>query len=80
MAKLEPYRDRELPERFLRWLDLLRVKLRPVPDFVEGSGSPEGAVKAGEKTRYYNRTGGPGTYLYIKTTGADLDTGWVAYG
>jgi hypothetical protein len=78
-VNLEPYRDSELPERFLRWLERLRAVLRPVPAFTFGSGSPETVVVGVEGDRYYNRTGGVGTRLYVKTTDTG-STGWVAYG
>ena len=76
---IEPFRGGGLPERFLAWLSTLRLKLRPVPDWFEGDGSPEGVVTAPEKSRYYNRTGTAGTLLYVKTS-ASGNTGWVAYG
>lgn len=80
MPAIEPYKDQKLPERFLRWIEVLRQKLRPIPEQLEGDGSPEGVIKAPEKARYYNRTGAAGTLLYVKTTGSDVSTGWVAYG
>lgn len=79
MPALEPYRDDELPNRFLRWLERLRAVLAPVPEFLEGNGSPEGVVTAPRTARYFNRTGGAGTWLYVKTTTTG-NTGWVAYG
>lgn len=80
MPALEPYRDTQLPERFHRWIEVLRGILRPIPDFVHGTGSPEGVVFAGKGTRYFNDTGGAGTLLYVKNTAATLNTGWIAYG
>jgi hypothetical protein len=77
---IEPFQDMELPERLLRWLELFRQSHNSQPENIEGDGTPEAAVFAAEKTRYYNRTGTAGTLLYVKTTGSDLDTGWVAYG
>jgi len=77
---IEPYRDDTLPERFLRWIESLRLKIRPIPLYMEGDGSPEGVVYASRQTRYYNRTGSAGSLLYVKTTGKDANTGWVAYG
>lgn len=76
--KIEPYRDEKLPERFMRWIERLRGALRPVPDFSFGDGTPEGAVMGVVGDRYYNRTGGAGTRLYVKTTNTG-NTGWVAY-
>ena len=78
MTNLEPYRGSKLPDRFLSWLEVLRQRLRPIPEFFKGDGSPEGVVTAPEAARYYNRTGAPGTFLYVKTTTTG-NTGWVAY-
>lgn len=69
-----------LPARLVQWLELFRQDYNTVPAQLEGDGSPEGALKAPEQSRYYNRTGSANTLLYIKTTGSDVDTGWVAYG
>lgn len=77
--RIPPYIGGNLPARFLRWIEELRQKLRPIPEQYEGDGSPEGAVTAPRGSRYYNRTGGAGTYLYVKTTPSG-DTGWQAYG
>lgn len=79
MPAIEPYRDRRLPDRLLRWIETLRLKLRPVPDFIQSTGSPEGVFGGKRGTRYYRTDGAPGTYLYVKTTDTGL-TGWVAYG
>lgn len=76
---IEPYFDSELPERFLRWIETFRLKFRPVPEFSEGDGSPEGVLTARRMSRYYNRTGAAGTFLFVKTTTTG-NTGWVAYG
>ena len=78
MPSLEPYKDMQLPERFQRWIETLRIKLRPIPDFLEGDGSPEGVVTAARGTRYFNRTGAAGTFGYVKTTTTG-NTGWIAY-
>ena len=79
MPSIEPYNDPSFPERFLRWIELLRGKLVTVPEFIKGDGSPEGVVTAQQGTRYFNRTGSAGTFLYVKTTTTG-NTGWVAYG
>lgn len=79
MPAIEPYKDDKLPNRFLLWIETLRQKLRPIPDFIQGDGSPEGAITATTTARYYNRTGAPGSRLYVKTT-ATGNTGWEAYG
>jgi len=79
MPSIEPYRDPKLPERFQRWIETLRLTLRPVPLFLEGDGSPEGVVFASKNTRYFNRTGALGTVLYVKNTAASVNTGWLPY-
>ena len=80
---IEPYQaDKEFgfPDRFLRWLELFRAAHNTIPKQTEGDGSPEGVVFAAEQSRYYNRTGAAATLLYVKTTGSQVNTGWVAYG
>jgi hypothetical protein len=42
-----------------------------------GTGSPNGAVTASPPARYWNRSGGAGTTLYVKESGANTNTGWV---
>lgn len=79
MPSIEPYKNKDLPERFLLWIEALRVSLSPLPQEIEGDGSPEGVITAPRRTRYYNRTGSAGTLLYVKTTTTG-NTGWVAYG
>jgi hypothetical protein len=44
---------------------------------LEGTGSPEGAVTAPVGTMYINLSGGAGTTLWVKETGAG-NTGWAA--
>lgn len=78
MPNIEPYRDKAMPERFLRWIETLRLKFRTIPSFTKGDGSPEGVLNGITNDRYYNRTGAPGTRLYLKTTDTG-NTGWVAY-
>ena len=43
-----------------------------------GTGSPESVVTASPGSMYTNLSGGAGTTLYIKESGAGTDTGWVA--
>ena len=78
MTNIEPYKDQDLPDRFQRWLETLRQKIRPIPAFTQGDGTPEGAVSGTLGDRYFNRTGAAGTFLYVKTT-ATGNTGWIAY-
>lgn len=41
---------------------------------IDGTGSPEGVVKAPQKKYYFDTAAGE---LYFKTTDSTLDTGWV---
>lgn len=80
MPSIEDYKDADhkLPDRFIRWLEQLRNVIRPIPNFYEGAGSPEGVVTARRGSHYFNTSGGAGTWSYIKTTNTG-NTGWVAY-
>lgn len=80
MPAIEPYRDDELPNRFLNWLETVREILRPAPNFIEGAGDPEGVHKAERGARFFRTDGSAGTFLYVKTTQTKDATGWVAYG
>jgi hypothetical protein len=42
-----------------------------------GTGSPNGVVTASPPARYWNRSGGAGTTLYVKESGVNTNTGWV---
>lgn len=42
-----------------------------------GTGSPNGAVTASPPARYWNRSGGAGTTLYVKESGVNTNTGWI---
>lgn len=80
MPTIEPYRDTKLPERFQRWIEVLRDLLRPMPMHTRGSGSPEGAVNGQLGDRYFRTDGTAGTdMLWYKSTDGG-DTGWQAYG
>ena len=78
MPGIPPYSDDKLPERFFRWLEELRNILKPIPIFIEGPGTPEGAIAAKKGARYYRTDGSAGTFLYVKTTDSG-NTGWIAY-
>ena len=78
MTDISPHSDTELPEPFLRWLERLRHALAPIPDFFEGTGSPEGVQKARRGARYYATDGAAGNRLFIKTTDGG-NTGWSPY-
>lgn len=58
-------------------------KLRLLTDallsrYLEGEGSPEGVVTASPGAVYQNQTGGAGVSIYVKESGVDTKTGWVA--
>ncbi len=75
---LEPYKDQRLPERFLRWLETLRIRIQTIPCWTQDAGSPEGVVDGQQGDRYFRTDGAPGTFLYVKTTDTG-NTGWIAY-
>lgn len=78
MPAIEPYQDTTLPDRFTRWIEVLRQKLAPVPTFTKSAGSPEGVIDGNQGARYFRTDGAPGTLLYVKTTNGG-NTGWIAY-
>jgi hypothetical protein len=45
---------------------------------LSGEGTPENAVTARIGTLYRRLDGGAGTSLYVKESGDNTDTGWVA--
>jgi hypothetical protein len=47
-------------------------------EVVSGEGDPEGTVIARVGTLYLRKDGGSGTTLYVKESGDNTDTGWVA--
>jgi hypothetical protein len=49
-------------------------------EYFEGYGSPSGVVTANMGAIYLNLNGGASTSLYVKETGFNTNTGWVAYG
>jgi hypothetical protein len=70
---IEPYRDRTLPERFLRWIETIRARFKTIPNYTESNGSPEGVIFGQKADRYYDLTADE---VYIKTTQGG-NTGWV---
>lgn len=60
-------------------LDRLFTLIRQMQSaYRQGTGSPEGVVAAPVGTAYLRLDGGTGTTLYVKETGTDTSTGWVA--
>ncbi len=70
---IEPYRDQTLPERFLRWIETIRIRFKTIPNYTESDGSPEGVIFGQKADRYYDLTADE---VYIKTTQGG-NTGWV---
>lgn len=60
-----------------RELDNIRFLLEQLKYFY-GNGSPEGVIIADKGSIYINREGGSSTTLYVKETGIQSNTGWVA--
>jgi len=77
MPSLEPYKDKDLPDKFLGWIEVLRQKFKAIPKFSSGTGSPEGVIYGGQADRYFRTDGALGTYEYLKTTSTG-NTGWIA--
>lgn len=50
--------------------------LQQIPFFV-GTGDPNGQVTSSPPAIYFNRSGGAGTTLYIKESGASTSAGWI---
>lgn len=55
---------------------LITITLGPIILFY-GSGDPNGVVVGSPPNLYLNASGGAGTTLYVKESGAATDTGWV---
>lgn len=69
----------DLEDRLQDVFDFIFGLLAPtqgLPIF-QGTGSPNGAVTASPPALYLNRSGGAGTTLYVKESGANTNTGWV---
>lgn len=71
---LEVYINRELAP-IVEKLRLLTDQL--LDRFLEGEGSPEGAVTADKAALYLRQDGSPGTLVYVKTTDGS-SAGWLA--
>lgn len=72
---VEPYRDPQLPERFLRWIETLRQRVGTVPCFTYFDGSPEGVIDGQKGDLYYDRSGND----YYQKTSDTGNTGWVPF-
>lgn len=59
----------------LKWYNRLTSLLNHV---IIGTGDPEGVIPAKVGTLFLREDGGASTVLYVKETGSDGPTGWVA--
>ena len=71
-----PGKEPRLPERFLRWLEVLRARVRSIPCFTYIDGSPEGVIAGQQGDLVYDRVG---LVYYQKTTNTG-NTGWTLFG
>jgi hypothetical protein len=62
------------------WMESVSNAIESIPDFLSGTGSPEGVVFAKRRSFYFNESGSSGTLEYVKTTDQTVNTGWVAIG
>ena len=60
-------------DRFLGWVMEVTKAINLLTP-IDGTGSPEGVVKAPQKAYFFDSTT---LALYFKTTNETLDTGWV---
>lgn len=72
---IEVFINRELVPVVER-LRLLTAEL--LTRYLEGDGSPEGVVTASRGAVYQRKDGGAFSSIYIKESGDDTNTGWVA--
>lgn len=70
---------RELAERLQRNLEKIAKAITLPPGLIlTGSGNPNGAVTASPPALWLRTDGGAGATLYVKETGSNTNTGWVA--
>ncbi len=60
----------------MRWIEVLRQRIKTIPCYFQGAGSPEGVISANTGDRYYDETA---DQLYIKSTDGG-NTGWLVVG
>ena len=83
---IEPYRDPaigpgqripgrgvHLPERFSRWIEILRRRVSSIPCFTYTTGSPEGVIAGQKGDLYFDKTA---NQYYFKSTDTG-NTGWL---
>lgn len=60
-------------DRFIGWMQEVTKAINLLTP-IDGTGSPEGVLKAGQKSYYFDIAA---QELYFKTTDSTLNTGWV---
>jgi hypothetical protein len=77
MSSLEHTADENpaIDRNFQKLSGLFEV-LQQIPFFV-GTGTPNGVVTSSPPAIYFNRSGGAGTTIYLKESGAATSAGWV---
>lgn len=75
MISIEPYKDDILPERFLRWIETLRIKLRGIEVGPTGLGvwayrTATDAFPAAGRLQFDNVAIGSATNFYLNVTNA----------
>lgn len=64
--------------QFHRYLSGIAAISEVAQYFFTGTGTPEGNVVASPPAVFFRQDGGASTVLYVKETGTDTNTGWVA--
>ena len=59
------------------WFKELHIGSAGGPRILTGAGNPNGSVTGSPGDLYTNTSGGAGTTLYVKESGANTNTGWV---
>lgn len=68
----------DLEDRLQEVLDAIAAQVTPLAGLLfVGSGNPNGTVTASPPAIYLNRSGGAGTTLYVKESGAATSAGWI---
>jgi hypothetical protein len=78
---LQRYADptRKLPPSVAQWFTALIAAVNYLLTGTQsGQGDPNGAVTADPGMTYRNTLGGAGATFWVKESGVDTNTGWVA--
>ena len=60
-------------ERIIGWIESVTKAINLLTP-IDGAGSPEGVIKAAQKSYYFDTVA---QELYFKTTDSTLNTGWI---